>query len=89
MITMNKNRRQQSLYYGTRSLTITRSSPTNKQQVSAVADGPCNADLCTLKSYNKLFHETKLPQTECVMFVLQSTDLYHRPSKLYAVCILH
>ena len=54
----------------------------------AVADGPHDADLCTLKAYQQL-RETHLPQT---MFVLQSTDSYesyHRPSKLYALSVSH
>jgi len=33
------------------------------EQVSAVADGLRDADLC------QLLHETQLPQTECAMFV--------------------
>jgi len=35
-------------------------------QVSAVTDGPHDAGLCQLKSY-QLLHETQLPQTECAM----------------------
>ena len=42
----------------------------------------------SMKSY-QLLHETQLPQTECAMFVLQSADLYRRPSKLCAACVSH
>jgi len=37
-------------------------------QVSAVANGPRDADLCSLKFY-QLLHETQLPQMECVIVV--------------------
>ena len=69
-------------YVGIKSLVI----PTYCKLVSTFADGPCDADLCMLKSFYQLLHET-LPQMECVMFVLQSMDTYHRPSKLCGVCI--
>ena len=61
-------------------------SASQNKLVSAVTDGPRDA-LRMLKSY-QLLHETQLQKTEYAMFVLQSTDMYHRPSKLYAgLCI--
>ena len=59
---------------------------TTTENVSAVTDGPRDADLCTMKSY-QLIQETQLLQTECAMVVMLSTDSCRRPSRLYAVCI--
>ena len=52
--------------------------------MTADADGPRDADQSTLKSY-QLLHATQLLPIEYAMFVLQSTDSYHKLSKLYAV----
>ena len=54
--------------------------------VSAVADGPHDAGLCTLKS-DPLLHETQLPQTECAMLRVTMNGQMHRPSKLSDKCV--
>ena len=57
-----------------------------ERQVSAVADGPHDADLCTLKSY-QLLHETQLPPTECAMLHVTMNGRTCRPSKLSSKCM--
>ena len=52
----------------------------------AVADGPRDAGLCTLKSY-KLFHETQLPQTECAMLRVTMNGRTRMSSKLSDKCM--
>ena len=56
------------------------------KQVSAVVDGPRDAGLCTLKSY-QLLHETQLPQTECAMLRVTMNGRTRRPSKLSDKCM--
>jgi len=56
------------------------------RQVAAVADGPRDAGLCTLKSY-QLLRETQLPQTECVMLRVTVNGRTRRPSKLSDKCM--
>ena len=55
--------------------------------VSAVADGPRDADLCPLKSCQP-FHETEPPQTQYAMLMLGSTGregLVNRARYVYRI----
>jgi len=50
-------------------------------QVSAVAHGPREAGLCTLKSYQLLL-ETQLPQMECAMLHVTMNGQTRRPRNM-------